>query len=125
MKKFKLPDFDVKQWGYVVNKKLTRGAFLLCLVLMLTAGFVDGFDVLVGRAWVDCPSDAVAPCLNPYFEEFCFDVDCEPEFIFQGESSRPSWFSRHFNLFVVGILFVAFSLNHLLYNKGRRSKSEI
>jgi hypothetical protein len=59
---------DVSRYGYVVNKWVFRVSFLLMLLLVVVAGFVDGWGlVLRGGVYVECSSDAgVLGCADPF-----------------------------------------------------------
>lgn len=48
--------FDVRSYGYVVNRWITNGAFLLMVVYLALVVRVDGVDSLRGEVWGDKPS---------------------------------------------------------------------
>ena len=110
---------DVKKRGYIVNRWLTNGAFVLLLLYMAFIVNLDGVAVLRGGFYVECPSDSVDPCFNPFYEEFgCRDVICADEFLMVGESigKRPSDFALSFWWVSILVVGLALLLNHLLYN---------
>ena len=121
--------FDVRTYGYKVNRWLTNGAFFLLVLLLLVVVVVDGGGSLTGDTWVEC----VGPdsCVNPFYVdpsvEFyvvdtfadCDVFACEREYLQAGEvlGYKPSWLARHFSFFTLFIFFGGLLLNHLLYNK--------
>ena len=112
---------DVKNRGYKVNRWLTNGAFILLILYMAFIVHVDGLGVLAGEmVYVECPSDSVDSCVNPYYEFFCFDELCEDEFLFPSQSIgiKPSLFARTFGFVALLVIGLALLLNHLLYNMG-------
>jgi hypothetical protein len=131
MKKFKEfldSIFDVKSYGYIVNKKITRFALGLIILLALIVVKVDGWSVLVyGSVYYECegPDD----CINPFLPMKCDSivvgdmynnfVDCETNFVPSGWSHgvKPSWLAQKFGFFSAVIFCSALGLNHYLYNR--------
>jgi len=117
---------DVSNYGYVVNKKLTRAVFIVLGLLMLFLGFKFGFVF----NWVECPVDAVDGfCENPFYVEPCWlGIDCVDPFIAAGEvvGVKPPVVVKLFPSFAFVVVVVVFVLNHFLYNKNyfRRRKNE-
>jgi len=122
--------FDVRSYGYKVNRWVTNGSFLLLLLLLFFVVQVDGVGSLVGDSWVEC----VGPesCVNPFYvepvgEPYVLDnlVDCDVfacdrEFLVAGEvlGYKPSWLARNFVYFSLFFIFGGLLLNHFLYNRG-------
>ena len=105
--------FDVKSYGYVVDKRITRSAFLLILCLALFVLFLDGAQVLVsGGVYVD-REVYVSECIDSVFvvNPLC-ELD-EGSLLFE----KPSWLARNFGLLAVLIFGGALFLNHRLNNK--------
>lgn len=111
--------FDVKSYGYVVNKWFLRSAFIIMILLFLVVVRVDGFDVAVhGSQYVECRE--VVGCVNPFVDPVC-DVFGNCEFVRMrgGETFgvEPSRLARLFPYLCVGLFAFALLLNHLVYNK--------
>ena len=129
--------FDVKSYGYKVNKWFLRSAFILMVLLFLVVVRVDGWDVAVhgGQALV-CPESEVR-CLNPFVAPVCKSeptvdgmlfnnlVDCEPVYLMGGETYGvvPSRLARLFPYLCVGLFAFAILLNHLIYNRNFKVKN--
>ena len=116
---------DVKSYGYKVNKWILRSIFILMVLGLGLIAVVDGVDTLKGSWWVDCPDDAIMPCLNPFYDSVsCSQSYCMDEFIPVGVTLgvKPSWLARNFSPLCVGFFFFGLLLNHLLYNRNFRVK---
>ena len=128
MKGFKafFEKLDVKSHGYIVNKYLTNGAFVLLLLYLAFIVHVDGWDILAGGVYVECPADADMNCLNPYYDSSCeiTGAVCEPVYLLAGESigEKPSFYARTFALVAILVVAGALFLNHYLYNKNWKVK---
>jgi len=109
---------DVTKRGYVVNKVLTRGFFVVFGLFTLLIGFTYGFSF----QWVECPVDSVDGfCLNPYYDEYCFVGDlCEEPVIVAGSviGVKPPRVVELFPSFTFGAFLAVLLLNHFRYNKG-------
>ena len=118
---------DVTKRGYVVNKWLTNGAFVLLLAYMFLLVAVDGPSVLAGGFYAECFGPDV--CVNPFYDSSCLvtGVSCESEFVPVGWSygERPSFAVRSFPLVAFLVVFGSLFLNHLLYNKGWRKNKNV
>lgn len=118
--------FDVKTYGYKVNKWLTNAAFILIVLYAVFVVRVDGFDVLTGKSWVECPAENPLPCLNPLYDKSCHITGskCEPEYLMQGEvvGQKPSVYANNFGTVMFLLFGSALLLNHLLYNRGWKVK---
>jgi len=111
---------DVTNHGYVVNKWLTNGAFVLLLAYMFLLVVVDGPSILAGGFYAECPGPV--DCANPFYDDSCLvtGVVCESEFVSPGWSYgvRPSFATRSFPLVALLVLFIVLLVNHRKYNKG-------
>jgi len=134
--------FDVRSYGYVVNRWLTNGAFFLLVVLLVVVASVDGVGALRGSVYMECPVEGNVDgrCANPFYDEMCGSVGligyppsevppvvvCEPEYVSAGWSygERPSWLARSFGWLSVVIVLSGLGLNHFLYNKDWRFEGE-
>jgi len=109
--------FDVKSYGYVVDKRITRSAFVLILLLALLVGLTEGWDVFVhGGVYVEadvynkeCGNLLV---VNPLCE---LDQD-------RLLSKKPSWLAQNFGFLAFSIFGSALGLNHYLNNFRRGGK---
>jgi len=122
--------FDVKSYGYVVNKWFLRTAFIIMILMFLIVVRVDGWDTAIhGSSFVYC--DDPFGCINPFTmdcdSEPTIDglmynnfVDCEYETMSYGDSFgfRTSRLAGLFPYLCVGLFALALLLNHLMYNKG-------
>jgi len=99
--------FDVKSYGYVVNKWFLRVAFILMILLFGVVSVVDGWDVAFGGSTYVCCDGS---CVNPVTGALMFD----------GETYgvEPSLFARSFSFVCVLLFGFALLLNHLVYNKN-------
>jgi len=129
MNRFKLffDRLDVTKKGYVVNKWLTNGAFLLLLVYMCLIVFVtDGPSVLLGGFYAECPLDG-DKCVNPFYDSSCVlsGEFCEDAFVYPGwvYGVKPSVFAKSFPLVAFLVIAGALGLNHFIYNEGWRHVS--
>jgi hypothetical protein len=127
IKKF-FDSLDVTKRGYVVNKWLTNGAFILLIFYMAFIVHIDGFDVLTGNSYfIECPSDSWFVCVNPFYDPIdCNNIYCVNEFLIAGESIgvKPSIYARSFAWVALFVLGLTLGLNHLLYNfKIKKTKS--
>jgi len=110
---------DVTKRGYVVNKYITNGAFILLMLYVVFIVNVDGLDVLTGRMYyMECPADGFNVCPNPFYDITCDNIYCENEFLIAGESVgvKPSIYARSFVWVALLVVALSLLLNHLLYN---------
>jgi len=119
----KLDDFfdnlDVKNRGYMVNRYLTNGGFILLLLLIVCLFFVDGVGVFTGITYIECSSDSDSFCFNPYYLEYgCNKPICENQFLSVGEGvgDKPSFLTSSFWWIAILVIGLTLLLNHLLYN---------
>jgi hypothetical protein len=126
--------FDIKSYGYKVNKWILRVAFFLMILLFLIVVRVDGLDVAIhGSQYIVC--DDPRGCLNPYgmdcesettIDGMMFNnlIDCKPQMMNQGDSIgfRSSGLARSFPFIALLLFFSSLFLNHCLYNKNFRVK---
>lgn len=119
----------ITEYGYKVNKKITWSAFLICVALLGVIVSVDGFGVLFGATYAECPSYSLEPCVNPFESQECIAkrnvnmfANCELVYLQAGESygTKPSWLARNFNWLVVVIMGLSILINHLIYNRKWR-----
>ena len=132
--------FDVRSYGYVVNRWVTNGSFIILILLLGYVASVDGVESLRGSVYLECPVDATGgTCVNPFYDEFCGSIGlvgfapseappvvvCEPEFVPAGWSwgEPPSWVAKNFGWLSVLIVLCGLVLNHLLYNLGWRKNN--
>jgi len=110
--------FDVKSYGYVVDKRITRFAFAIITVLALFVILVDGSAFVRGDYWVECPADNVGACANPLYDPF--NPGEHEEFLLPGESLgvKPSWLARNFAWISWSLFLGALLFNHFKNNKN-------
>lgn len=107
--------YIVKNNGYVFNKWLITGFFVLALLGLAVVVGVEGFT---DKVYVVC--DSGLPCVNPLKELGCQDFCCTLDFIPPMSScgERPSWLARNYSSSVVFLFLLVLLLNHLFFNKG-------
>lgn len=105
--------FDVKSYGYVVDKRITRSAFVLIIVLALFVLFVDGADVFINVSfYYECPCNS-SYCVDP------FSSVLEPEYMLPCSSVgvKPSWLAQNFGWVSFLIFVSALGWNHIKNNR--------
>lgn len=115
--------FDVKSYGYVVDKWFLRSAFLIMILLFLVVVRVDGWDVAVrGSQYVEC-ADPFG-CVNPFYDPVVDAYSFDGYFMRDGDSwgVLPSRLARLFPYLCVGLFALALLLNHLIYNRNFKVK---
>jgi len=134
--------FDVRSYGYKVNRWLTNGSFLILILLLGYVASVDGVASLRGSLYMECPLDADGgSCANPFYDEMCGVIGlvgftsseaapvvvCEPESVPAGWTygEKPSWVARNFGWLALFIVLSGLVLNHLLYNRGWRFNENV
>lgn len=108
--------FDVKSYGYVVDKRITRSAFVLILLLGLFVCFTDGWSVFVhGGVYVE----------SDYYNQECDLFVVNPLCELDTDlllSKKPSWLAQNFGFVAFSIFGSALGLNHYLNNRRRLKK---
>lgn len=115
----------VQKGAYTFDRRFFLGVVGVLCVLFVVAVISNGW----GRHYyVSCPSDAIMPCRNPYYNNDGLGAFCEasdpalcalPRVLQPGESfgERPPWVVRNFG-FIAGLLVVAsFVANHFTHNR--------
>ena len=111
---------------YYFNKWIFRGAILFIFILFIYSLATIG---LTNKVYVHCPENA-GFCHNPFYKncDLLRGKDpsvlqalryCNESRLFQGTTigEPPTWFMKNNFLLVGIILFIAFAINHFLYNK--------
>lgn len=115
-----LKHLRVSEHGYVVDKRITRIAFVLCILLLAVVLIQNG----TGNYFV-CESER---CHNPFYDSSCHitGVSCEPEFVSEGWSvgTPPNWLAKNYLMLMTVILGFAVFLNHFLNNRGVKVKEQ-
>jgi hypothetical protein len=112
---------DVTKRGYKVNKWIIRFAFIIMLIYIGVVLKLDGAGVLLGTDfYIECPTDSLTPCANPFYDPMCYEPICEDEVWVQGFSfgTKPSLWAQYGSFVLVSILLLALAVNHNLYNRG-------
>lgn len=113
--------------GYVVDRRIFKWSWRILLVFLFVSAYIQGWNVreFVQQYSVECPSDAIMPCENPFYlhcpldTPFCSQVNYL-EYLQPGDS-----YGRNSSS-VVGYAWFIFSasiiigliINHFKYNKG-------
>jgi len=130
----KLGKTEKKKNGYIINKGLFRFGLLLCVVVVLIVGMVDGVGVVVsGSQAITCDAGennyfvadniSMGVCINPYYDPLAAEGISSREWLSHGETVGvvPSPFTFAAPYFIWGIFLSCIVVNHLLYN--RRNKN--
>jgi hypothetical protein len=110
---------DVKSYGYVVDKRITRSAFVLILLLGLIVLFLDGSQVFIsGSFYYECPCDTEGYCVDPFTTSYLpvLMLPCE------SVGYLPSWLARNFAWLSLLIFVSALLCNHYVNNKNWKVK---
>jgi len=132
---------DIKNIGYIVNKKITNIAFLILAIYFVLGMFTYSINPLEVSTYSYCPNESVGgKCFNSLYDDGCveygsnytpimpfneihYETECpQPQFILAGESiGKPpvdNPFVDSFITFMMCVLILALSYNHSKYNKG-------
>lgn len=108
--------------GYF-NPWIFRGAIFLMVVLLGVVAYTDklGAEPFI---YVECPATTHALCMNPFFGYDCYSrvpekyaALCTKETFFPGETfgTPPSWLYENYTVIGIGVIVLAFGINHLFY----------
>lgn len=117
--------FNTGDTGYRFNKLFFISVILIMVVLFVIAFLISGYEQ---HYYINCEAEV---CENPLVtkEVFCQGVYCPPikcledwckqEFLTRGEyGQKPPFIQTNFAKIGWGLFFLAFFLNHVIYNRN-------
>lgn len=131
-------DLKKKYPGYF-NVWIIRSAFIFIALLGIISLFANQGQLT--SYWAECPSDRLEPCLNPLYQcnetevfhqevcayhkdNFCamHEEMCTTRYIQPGQTigKQPSFLFANFNMISLGIILLAFGINHLVWERKRK-----
>lgn len=118
-----------KKYPNYFNKRIFRSAFIIILILTIITLWSTGWNI--SPAFFECSKNSPAACRNKFYGatgRLC-DLNpglCETQNINPGEivGNKPTGLMRGYNPLSLGIITLAFVLNHILY-KRRLKKNEM
>ena len=122
--------------SYVFNKWIFRSVVIALIILFFVVLLESGFD-FSDKVYAKCELDVIR-CENPFYEQ------CDVLYNLRGNDSSvifarslcndkfllgsvvvgepPSWLARNNFYIVMLLIFIAFLVNHLLYNIKKKEK---
>jgi hypothetical protein len=119
---------------YRFNKKIFQASIVLICVLWFV---LIGFNGFGSKLYYKCPSTFGDVCFNPFYKDCylntfisCYGGDIPTRYSYIRDlellpsgftmGTPPGLFVAYFTEIFMGVLFLAFILNHLLYNRRRK-----
>ena len=100
--------------AFRINKIVFRIGLGVILLLFALSVMTDGFQVIKGVKYLECPEDSEG-CMNPFYDPLsvvCDEFTCDPE-LEPGEilGVKPGWLSRNLQSLIFLILFLTILSN--------------